>query len=191
MICNFFHSILNIAHALSLIQQDRNRIFQLLSSKQAFFDNVTHELKTPLTTIQGYAQLIQDNGTTDPPPSCTLPTEYPYGSLEDQINDANSIYNYYRQAIAIRNALPVISLGRITAETALNVGCVSAIRKTWGEESCIILMNISPEAATVDLTAYADHHLAATLTADGNEAALENDILNLPAYGVAVLIPGR
>lgn len=38
----------------------------MLSSKQAFYDNVTHELKTPLTTIQGYAQLIQDNGTTDP-----------------------------------------------------------------------------------------------------------------------------
>lgn len=55
-----------IQRQLSHIQQDRNRIFQLLSSKQAFYDNVTHELKTPLTTIQGFAQLIQDNGTSDP-----------------------------------------------------------------------------------------------------------------------------
>ena len=27
-----------------------------------FFDNVTHELKTPLTTILGYAEVIQENG---------------------------------------------------------------------------------------------------------------------------------
>ncbi len=63
---NYAEMLDTIQRQLSLIQQDRNHIFQLLSSKQAFFDNVTHELKTPLTTIQGYAQLIQDNGTTDP-----------------------------------------------------------------------------------------------------------------------------
>ena len=63
---NYAEMLDTIQRQLSLIQQDRNRIFQLLSSKQAFFDNVTHELKTPLTTIQGYAQLIQDNGNNDP-----------------------------------------------------------------------------------------------------------------------------
>lgn len=63
---NYAEMLDTIQRQLSLIQQDRNRIFQLLNSKQSFFDNVTHELKTPLTTIQGYAQLIQDNGTSDP-----------------------------------------------------------------------------------------------------------------------------
>lgn len=63
---NYAEMLDTIQRQLNLIQQDRNRIFQLLSSKQAFFDNVTHELKTPLTTIQGYAQLIQDNGSSDP-----------------------------------------------------------------------------------------------------------------------------
>ena len=63
---NYAEMLDTIQRQLSLIQQDRNRIFQLLHSKQAFFDNVTHELKTPLTTIQGYAQLLQDNGTNDP-----------------------------------------------------------------------------------------------------------------------------
>ena len=63
---NYAEMLDTIQRQLSHIQQDRNRIFQLLSSKQAFYDNVTHELKTPLTTIQGYAQLIQDNGTSDP-----------------------------------------------------------------------------------------------------------------------------
>ena len=131
----------------------------------------------------------RDNGTTNPPPDCELPEEYPLGSLEVQEKDDSSVYNYYRQLIAIRNALPVISHGRTTCETALNVGCVSAQRKTWNEESCIILMNINPEAATVDLSAYADWTLAATLSADGNPITQDGTMLNLPAYGIAVLLP--
>ena len=136
-----------------------------------------------------YWNPARDNGTTNPPPECELPDEYELGSLEEQVNDDSSIYNYYRQAIAIRNALPVIARGRVTAETGLNVGCISAQRKTWGEEECIILMNISPEAGTADLSGYADWNLAATLSADGGEITLDGSTLSLPPYGVAVLLP--
>ena len=131
----------------------------------------------------------RDNGTTNPPPECELPEEYPLGSLEVQRYDDSSLYNYYRQAIAIRKALPAISHGRTTVEEALNVECVSAYRKTWNEEEVIVLMNISPEAGTADLTDYADWTVAATLSADGNEIVLNGTTLELPAYGVAVLIP--
>ena len=136
-----------------------------------------------------YWNAARDNGTTGLPPECELPEEYPFGSLEEQAGDDLSIYNYYRQAIAIRNALPVISHGRTTAEAALNIGCVSAQQKTWGEESCIILMNIQDAAAQVDLTDYADWTLAASLEVGEERAALEGTTLSLPAYGVAVLIP--
>ena len=131
----------------------------------------------------------RDNGTTNPPPGCELPEEYPLGSLEVQENDDSSVYNYYRQAIAIRQALPVISHGATTCEQALNVGCISAQRKTWEQEDCIILMNIAPDGAQVDLSAYADWMIAATLSADGNPVELSGTTLNMPAFGVAVLIP--
>ena len=131
----------------------------------------------------------RDNGTTDPPPECEIPEEYPFGSLEAQRSDDSSLYNYYRQAVAIRNALPAIARGRTTAETALNVGRISAFRKTWNDENVIILMNISPEAGQADLSAYGDWILAATLSADGGEIAMNGTTLELPAYGVAVLIP--
>ena len=131
----------------------------------------------------------RSNGTTNPPPECELPAEYALGSLEEQLHDDSSIYNYYRQAIAIRNALPVIARGRVTAETALNVECISAQRKTWGEETCIILMNISPDAGVSDLTGYEDWTVAATLSADGSEISREGNLLNLPPYAVAVLLP--
>ncbi|MBS6196535.1 MAG: HAMP domain-containing protein [Clostridiales bacterium] len=47
------------------IKDDREQILKLLNSRQEFFNNVTHELKTPLTTIQGYAQLIESDGGSD------------------------------------------------------------------------------------------------------------------------------
>ena len=131
----------------------------------------------------------RDNGTTNPPPECEIPEEYPFGSLEQQRYDDASLYNYYRQAIAIRKAIPAISHGRTTCETALNVGCISATRRTWNEEQCIILMNIAPEAGQADLSGYADWTVAATLSADGNEIVLSGTTLELPAFGVAVLIP--
>ncbi|MCQ2061676.1 MAG: alpha-amylase family glycosyl hydrolase, partial [Fibrobacter sp.] len=129
----------------------------------------------------------RDNGVTDPPPECELPESYRFGSLEAQENDDTSIYNYYRQAIAIRQALPVISHGRTTAEEALNVGCISAQRKTWGEETCIILMNIQNDTEAVDLSAYGDFSLAAALSVGGEEITMEGTTLILPAFGVAVL----
>ena len=136
-----------------------------------------------------YWNAARDNGTTNPPPECEIPEEYPLGSLEEQVGDDNSLWNYYRQAIAIRKALPVISHGRTTVEDALNVNCVSAQRKTWEEQQCIILMNINTAAAQVDLSAYADWTVAATLSADGNEIVLNGTTLELPAFGTAVLIP--
>ncbi|MDD6211736.1 MAG: HAMP domain-containing sensor histidine kinase [Clostridiales bacterium] len=47
------------------IERDKTKMEELLESKQNFFDNATHELKTPLTTIQGYAQLIQQDDGRD------------------------------------------------------------------------------------------------------------------------------
>ena len=131
----------------------------------------------------------RDDGTTNPPPDCALPEEYPFDSLEQQVKDGDSVYNYYRQAIAIRNALPVISHGVTTAEDTLNTGCISAQRKTWGSQQCIILMNISAEEAEAELTGYAGWKLAASLSANGKAVSQKGSTLKLPAYGVAVLIP--
>ena len=37
----------------------------MLGSRQEFYNNMTHELKTPLTTIQGYAQLMEADRGAD------------------------------------------------------------------------------------------------------------------------------
>ena len=136
-----------------------------------------------------YWNQLRTDGTTTPYKECVLPAEYPYGSLEDQINDPGSIYNYYREVIAIRNALPVISHGVTTEEVSLNVGCISAQRKTWNDQECIILMNINTEAAQVDLSAYADWKLVATLSVDGEPTEMDGTTLNMSGCGIAILLP--
>ena len=138
-----------------------------------------------------YWNAERNNGTTNPPPDCTLPAEYPMGSLAEQKNDPNSVYNFYREIIAIRSALPVISHGVTTAETALNVGCISAQRKTWDDQECLILMNVSTEAAQVDLSDYADWDLTVGLSIDGNPVTLDGTNLNMSAYGIAILLPKK
>ena len=138
-----------------------------------------------------YWNAARDNGTTNPPPDCQLPEEYPFGSLEEQRMNDLSVYNYYRRAVAIRQALPVISHGKTTAEKPLNVGCVSAFRKTWGEEKCIILMNISDTKTEVGLEDYvADGWtLAASLSVGEEDVGFtEEGYLLIPGYGVAVLL---
>ena len=138
-----------------------------------------------------YWNATRDMGTTQPPPECTVPETYPFGSLEEQQTDDGSVYNYYRQAIAIRNAVPAISHGNTTAETALNKGCVSAFRKNWNGGECIVLMNISADAASVDLIGYENWSMAAQLCTDTEKCAMEETSLQMPAYGVAILIPEK
>ena len=50
-------------------------------------------------------------------------------------------------------------------------------------------MNISPDAAAVDLSGYADWVLAASLSADGKKINQKGTELTLSAYGIAVLVP--
>lgn len=141
-----------------------------------------------------YWNTSNNYGMTTPPSGCTLPSGgYPLGSAEEQMEDEGSVYNYYREAIAIRNALPMIARGKITAETALNVGCVSAVRKTWNDQECIILMNIDDDAAgaQVDLSAYSDWSLVATLSANGEKVEMDGTTLKMPAYGIAILTPSN
>ena len=52
-------------------------------------------------------------------------------------------------------------------------------------------MNINTEAAQVDLSAYADWTMAASLSADGHAVTMEGTTLDLPAYGLAVLVPAK
>lgn len=54
-----------IKEQIDIIEKDRDSLKESQKQNKIFFDNVTHELKTPLTTILGYSQVIKENGFTD------------------------------------------------------------------------------------------------------------------------------
>lgn len=54
-----------IKEQIKTIEKDRDDLIKLESHKKVFYDNVTHEMKTPLTIIDGYAQIILDERNSD------------------------------------------------------------------------------------------------------------------------------
>ncbi len=54
-----------IEEQIATIERERDALKKTQAMSKTFFDNVTHELKTPLTTIRGYAQIMEENGFTD------------------------------------------------------------------------------------------------------------------------------
>lgn len=47
------------------IKERHEKLKEIESYRKQFFDNVTHELKTPLTIISGYAQMIEESNFSD------------------------------------------------------------------------------------------------------------------------------
>lgn len=65
LIEQFKYSSKKIKNQIETIEKEKEKVEQLEKYKVEFFNNVTHELKTPLTTINGYAQIINEEGFED------------------------------------------------------------------------------------------------------------------------------
>lgn len=50
---------------ITTINEEKEKVLALEKTRTEFFNNVTHELKTPLTTISGYGQILQDKDFND------------------------------------------------------------------------------------------------------------------------------
>lgn len=55
----------NIQRQMDMLRQEKDKVVQVEKSRTVFFNNVTHELKTPLATISGYAQIIGEEDFDD------------------------------------------------------------------------------------------------------------------------------
>lgn len=47
------------------IRSERDNLARIQKHRKSFFDNVTHEMKTPLTIISGYTQILQEHEIED------------------------------------------------------------------------------------------------------------------------------
>lgn len=123
-----------------------------------------------------------------------------YDSLEEQSADADSIYQYYRAAIRIRNTFPEIARGKtVYLENASN-DRICAVKKVQGNSEIILLMNLSDEEAVTDMTGVtlkgeevwkqAGKEPAAVLFAERKEQeqiiSVEKTRITMPPYSIGV-----
>ncbi|MFM1652138.1 ATP-binding protein [Brevibacillus sp. B_LB10_24] len=85
-----------IREQIDIIKQDKDKLEEVQKQNKLFFDNVTHELKTPLTTITGYAQAIEDLGIKD--------DEFTRKGLACIINESNRLNNMVIELIELSKA---------------------------------------------------------------------------------------
>ena len=120
--------------------------------------------------------------------------EMTYPSLEEQKEDSYSIYNFYKQALLLRNRYPEIARGKVTYLEELSNENVCVLMKEYEGSKIFIAFNISEERMDVDLSGLnvegvntADLELGGMLVT-GEEAVEKGDTsLALPEYSVAIL----
>lgn len=111
-----------------------------------------------------------------------------FPSYEEQKDDPLSIYNYFRQAIRIRNAFVSISHGTVEMVPAVSQGRICAYTKEYGDEKVLIVLNLTGEANEIDLTSVSEFtQLKAVLNTSEEEITLNGSALHMPSWSVAVL----
>lgn len=108
---NYMQMIYVTKEQFEKIQEDRDYILQLLNSRQEFYNNVTHELKTPLTTISGYAQLMEKNAMED--------EELFYKGIEHILKESTRLHRMVIQLLEMQDNKYHSESRRIDAGTLL------------------------------------------------------------------------
>ncbi len=117
-------------------------------------------------------------------------TSYIHPGVETQQADENSILNYYKQAMFLRNCYPAIARGQVENIPQDN-SCVCVVRKTWQEESVVIVMNLDSFSLDLQLDPQqlGVSGLAGQLLLDTAKTAqwTQDGKLTLPAGAIVIL----
>lgn len=75
-----------------------------------------------------------------------------YASVDEQLEDDNSILSFYRSLIKLRNQNPEIARGTIDAYTDFDSDRVSVTKRTWEGSEVLVLVNTANEAVELELS---------------------------------------
>ena len=116
-----------------------------------------------------------------------------YGSLEKQADDPNSIFNYIREAVRIRESLPAIARGRTVRIPELEedsfVGFLRTYSATEGADDVLVLINTGDRAVSCRLpdSAAEYRNLCAALYTGDRNSLIEDREITVPAGGILFL----
>ena len=117
-----------------------------------------------------------------------------YGALETQEKDGNSIYQFVKQTIKLRNEYPEIARGTVTFEESVSDDKVCVIKKTYSDSELLLVYNLAPESVEVDLSGVtageksgSDLEVGGVLLTGTEEAVLQDGTLTMPGYSVVIV----
>lgn len=126
-----------------------------------------------------------------PPENTTVnETYYYYPSVAEQQTDDNSILNYYKEAMELRNRFPSIARGTIDYYPNGQNDYICVITKTYLDEKITIVFNMDTfdQEVTLDVNTLGCSELVGELyTTEGNIVYDANGKLNMPPQSIAIL----
>ena len=108
--------------------------------------------------------------------------------LADQIKDKQSIYNWFKEVIRVRNTYPVIAQGVTKKADLICDDKVAAfIRSSEKDDDLLVVMNLSGQTVKKNLAISGKgFSLAEKLSTNSEKITYKRKTLTMPAYSIAV-----
>lgn len=132
---------------------------------------------------------MADNaGMTVGPKDADQGIESAFEGVEEQSLKSDSILNYYKRALRLRNENPEIARGTIEVIEDLCEGHQAVICKTYQDSSILIAYNTSDEVIEINLPSTMQNiGIRGYLTLHGEEVVLQQEKLIMPAQSICIL----
>ncbi len=117
-----------------------------------------------------------DNGfmTYGPPAMESVKMKFP--AMDQQLADENSILNYYREAIRVRNNFPVIARGRSEVDEALSDDDILVMTKSADDyDDVTLVFNFSDEEKNIDMSSKDLTKIVGSLYASSSDTGKESE----------------
>ncbi|MBR6381344.1 MAG: DUF3459 domain-containing protein, partial [Lachnospiraceae bacterium] len=141
-----------------------------------------------------------ENGMPRRPEGAAYGVTSAFEGVQEQLTDPESILNYYRRALRLRNENPEIARGRTAITESLCSKTILAISRKTDEGGILILMNLGDESESIRITGVSDTYADGSSYDAGSmglyswvtlspedTVTLDAGILSVPSGGIAVL----
>lgn len=109
-----------------------------------------------------------------------------YDPVDMQMEDENSIYNYVKEILKIRNRYPVIARGETLINETLTTDTLAVFeKKKDGLDSVQIIINLSKDPQSISLEDYTT--LSSEVSALGKTSRIHGNTLDISGYGIVVM----
>ena len=131
---------------------------------------------------------IKDKAGIATPVAGSTNTDKPSAGIAEQLKDKNSLLNFYKEVIRIKDLNPEIARGTISS-IDLNNEAICAYKSEYNGSTVYIIHNLSKEELDINLPddIFNKVEIRGKLTANGGKIVLKKNNLKMPSYSTIIL----